>query len=120
MLGLLTFKQESVAPLAHDSAEGVIGSRYRWRTLPCADSSAVHERGEKVPVVAWPLKNFSDDLVRVPCHQSCHVDMLALLSVERLIDEKVELDVGARFPQTLDGVEDLELDSNVLFCALRK
>ena len=120
MFGLLAFQQEGVASLAHDSAERMIGSRYCWGALPCADSSAVHEHGERVPVVAWPLKHFSGDFVRVSCYESCHVDKLALLSVERLVDEEVQLDVGARFPQTLDGVEDLELDSYVLFCALRE
>ena len=118
MVGLLTFKQERVAPLAHDSAEGVVDSCNRWRPLPCADSSAVYESSVWVTIVTRTLKNFSDDLMRVPCHQSRRVDVLALLSVERLIDEKVELDVGARFPQSFDGVEDFELDSNVLFSAL--
>ena len=118
MFGLLTLRQEGVASLAHDGAERIVDSCDRRRPLPCADSSAVYESGVGVSVMTWALKNFSDDLLRVSCHQRRRVYALALLPVERLVDEKVELDVGARCPQSLDVVEDLELDPNVLPRAL--
>ena len=120
MFGLLALRQKRVAPLAHDCTEGMIGCRNSWRTLPCADASAVDECSVGMPIMAWTFKNFGDDLLRVSCHQRRRVNALALLPVERLIDEKVELDVSARLPQCFDGVEDFELDSDVLFGALRK
>ena len=120
MFGLLALRQESVERLAHDSAEGMVGCRNSWRTLPCADASAVDKGGVRVPIMAWAFENICDDLLRVSCHQRRRVNALALLPVERLIDEKVEFDVSARLPKCFDGIEDFELAADVLFGALRK
>ena len=106
--------------MAYDGAERMNGCRDCWRTLPSADTSAVHERSERVSVMAWTLENFCGDLVRISCHECGFVDSLALFLIESLVDEEIQLDVGARFPQVLYDVEDLEVDSYVLFCALRE
>ena len=45
--------------------------------------------------------------------------MLAALLVESLVEKKVELDVRTWFPKVFDYIEDLEVNANVLFCALR-
>ena len=54
----------------------------------------------------------------MPHHQSRRVDVYALLLVQGLINEQVELDVRAGLPQRLDGVEHFVLDADVLFNAL--
>ena len=70
--------------------------------------------------MARTLENFCGDLVGVPCHECRFVDSLTFFLIERLVDEEIQLDVGAGFPQILYDVEDLEVDAYVLLSALRE
>ena len=65
MLWLLALQQERVATLAYHGAERMYGCRDCWRSLPRADTSAVHERSKRVSVVAWTLEDFCSNFVRV-------------------------------------------------------
>ena len=75
---------------------------------------------KKVPVVAGILEDVGRYFRRVPGDRGGCTYVLSALLVESLVEKKVELDVPPWLPKVFDCTEDLEVDANVLFRALRE
>ena len=120
MFRLFALREERPTALAYHCAEGMRSRCGSRRALPRRDATTVHVRGEKVPVVARAREDIGRDFCGVPGNRRGGVDVLATLLVKSLVEKEVEFNVGPRFPQGLDSIEDIELDANMLLGALRE
>ena len=119
MFRLFALREERATALAYHCAEGMRSRCGSRRALPRRDATTVHVRGEKVPVVARAREDIGRNFCGMPSNRRGGFDVLATFLVESLVEEEIEFDVSPRFPQVFYSIENLELNAEVVFGALR-